>query len=817
MSLIRHVWDNVISSRGLGFLLAFSAALSFAEGVVEKRSSDSRSAESVLAAFDSSGASNSALVPPPSIASPNTALSKATTDSAKIDSLKTAAGKIIADSAASTDSLNLLALQAATNVDAKTDIVDSSLKSVLYLSGGENSPWFYLGVLYAIEEYHIPVDSIVGTSWGAWVGAMWSKGMRLDDMQRLFLESDFEPFVGRDNIEAKTKSDPYQLPLSLDGIPSLRYRFALRQDSSGIPHRIFRQLIPDTAGIERSLAHLRFQESLYRQSIKYKIPFRVLKCDGELGESNEDVVHSLPLVGNSKSGEVCPYFALPAEDVVNEFPIIVIADPVRAEISGDPWQKALKQRAAIGLNNQPGVIVRAHTILDSSHKALIQAGFSAMETRMNKLSYLQNRKMSYESMKREVYPWFRYNPTFDSLSAEKHASAKSFWNELDTGVVAPRNFAYAMMQNPVYDSLTLDMQPNGDLVVGAKSSPMFDVAAGGFGSNAFGPNAYAEVDVRFINQMEFGLVFSGFWGGNSYGFLPSFSIDKLWMKNWSVSFAYEWVNLRPLKSFNNSIPSEKRIYSEQKNDVTISVDYAFSDFQKIGLGFVLGNQKFELDTLAYYDHYFSTYPVSPNVHYSLTSGEKEKWFATEGYDVSANLGLQSIGFELGKTDMIPIYLKAMLDMHYTVSPSEHLTFTVGASGGFEQFHEEGMGYVYPKDFEYAVLSDCYRMHPEATPWGNEWFNSALASHHFGLLRMNGALHYKGNGLWLFGAFVRDFEDNPNVELGVNKIVLEPALRLKYKSFSVYAGVTQTVDIETVSNLKSLDDYEYFIRIGDYSF
>ena len=93
-------------------------------------------------------------------------------------------------------------------VSADSTVVDSSLKkqkSVLYLSGGEDSPWFYLGVLYAIEEYHVPVDSIVGTSWGAWVGFMWSRGMRLDDMQRLFLEEDFEPFVGHDFIVEKTE------------------------------------------------------------------------------------------------------------------------------------------------------------------------------------------------------------------------------------------------------------------------------------------------------------------------------------------------------------------------------------------------------------------------------------------------------------------------------------------------------------------------------------------------------------------------------------------------------------------------------------
>ncbi|MBR2074790.1 MAG: hypothetical protein IJ977_05910, partial [Fibrobacter sp.] len=49
-------------------------------------------------------------------------------------------------------------------------------KSVLYLSGGERSPWFHLGVLYAIETYKVRIDSVVGTSWGAFVGYLWTHG-----------------------------------------------------------------------------------------------------------------------------------------------------------------------------------------------------------------------------------------------------------------------------------------------------------------------------------------------------------------------------------------------------------------------------------------------------------------------------------------------------------------------------------------------------------------------------------------------------------------------------------------------------------------
>lgn len=779
MSPIRPALVNLFKDgvmRSLCILAVLSASLAFGAG--------EPSADSVLASFDSATPADS---------------------SVPVDSVTSVGSAAPADSSVPAPSPENVAQPS------------KNLKSVLYLSGGEDSPWFYLGVLYAVEEYGIPVDSVVGTSWGAWVGFMWARGMRLDDMQRLFLEEDFEPHVGHDNIAAKTEWNPFEWPISLEGVPSLRYRFALRSDSSGVPHRISKPLVLDSAGIERALARLRFQESLYRQSAKFKIPFAVLGCDSVVGNTNEDVFKSLPLPGNAESGEVCPYLALPAEDSPDEFAIIVVADPVRSEESGNPWQRALKRYAVEGLNNQPGVIVRAHSVQEKTHNARIQAGFSAMEKRMGSLPFGAERKMDYAGTKSEVYPWFRFNPTFDSLSAEKHIAAKSYWDEKDTGLVAPRRFAYALSQNPVYDSLSFDMQPNGDLVVGAKSSPVFDVAAGGFGSNAFGANAYAELGVHFVDQMEFDLSVGGFWGVSSYGLHPQFNVDRLWNRNWSLSFAYEWQTVRPLKSFNNELAPEDRIYSERRSDLSGRVTYSLDEMQNLSLGFVFGSREFEIDTLAYEERFFNTYPVSPSLHYELLSGKRDKWFATDGYAVNADLGLQSIGFELGRADLIPIYWKGELDAYYAVSPREFATFIFGAAGGFEQYHEEGFGYVYPKDFDYAVLSNCYRFHPEATPWSStEWYNATLASHHYGLLRMSAALHYRGNGLWLFGAYVHDFENNPSVvSLGTNKVVLEPTFRLKYKSINVLLGMSRTVDFETAGDLNKFSDYKYFIRIGDY--
>ena len=227
----------------------------------------------------------------------------------------------------------------------------ASLKTVLYLGGGERSPWFQLGVLYAIEEYGIPVDSIVATSWGAWIGALWSRGVPLDNIQKMMLDPAIAPFVGHDlsaaeNLRGVTQRDPLEMPVSVSGVPSVRQRFTLSVDSAHFLERQKKPLTPDSMQVVRALAKLRLQESLYRQRSKYRIPFSVQSCDAGnpviVGDLTHQVIATLPLWDNP-SGELCPYYAMPAEDNASELSVIVVADPLRAPLTGSPSVQLVNQ------------------------------------------------------------------------------------------------------------------------------------------------------------------------------------------------------------------------------------------------------------------------------------------------------------------------------------------------------------------------------------------------------------------------------------------------------------------------------------------
>jgi len=740
----------------------------------------------------------------------------------------------IADSSANAVEDTVAAVAPNTIADSAVAQPSQSVKTVLYLSGGERSPWFHLGVLYAIEEYGIPVDSVVGTSWGAWVGSLWAKGVPLDEIQRLMKESEIAPYVGHDlsdpaNTLGVEKRDEFELPISPKGIPSMRQRFTMNIDDDGLASRRKKSLYPDSMGVKRSLAKVRFQEILYRQNLAYKIPFSVQGCNGkDEGKQPANIIASMPLWNESGAtnngdiinGELCPHYALPVEDNVAQFPIIVIADPLRSTFSGDARSNLLKNQAAIALNNLPGATVRAHTSLDTSYTKMIQLGFSTLEHSLKEFASLGNRRVSYKDVltNKEIRKsWFRFNPSFDSLSSETQRAVKTYWNESDTGLVALDNFAGKFLKNPAYDSLNFDMQPTGDLMVAASVHPTFDVAVGGFGSNVFGANAYFEGSVNYVNQMEIELVLSGFWGMSSYGVQPRLNVSKLWNKHWGLQFGYDYLMLSPLKGFNSDIPLDTRVHSEERSNLNMSVTYEVDDFQKVSAEFLFGHSEFELSPLYYGSTKIKTNPVAPTLHYEFSKGEQGAWFAKNGFAANVYAGLESIGYDYGIGDLVPIYWKFYGDVRYSVSPKPFVTLTAGAAGGIERYHDEGHGYVSPKSFEYRPLDIAYRFQVRPTPWSTEWYNEDLASHEYTLVRGSASLHGKYFGVWLFAAWYHDFEENPISMMGRDKFIVEPALRFAYKSFELYAGMNRIVDKESAGELNAFSDYTYFIRLGSYSF
>ena len=698
-------------------------------------------------------------------------------------------------------------------------------KSVLYLGGGERSPWFFLGTLYALEEYKIPVDSIVATSWGAWMGALWSLGVSIDDIQRLMMDPHVVNYLGVNSIQEKTEHDAFSLPVSVEGIPSLRERFSFYADTAGHVYRSMHALVPDTASIERSLSRLRFEESLYRQRGTYRIPLTLVTCDSAVeNPSYAEIVNSLPIAGNEKSGELCPYLALPNVKNPQEASLIVVSDPVRYELDGDAEMRTIKKNVLSKLGEVQGIFVRAHSIRDTSRKSMIQAGFSAVEHGLREIIPVVDGRREY-SDKQKSDAWFEFHPVFDSLSSEHHSAVLSYWNSKDTGFVAPSRFAYSIASKAPYDTISMSMQPDGGLLIDVGVHPTIDVAVGGFGSNVIGANAYGEMTLNYVNQMEIALTLAGFYGTSSYGFRPRLGVSNLINRRWSFNFGYDLMKLRYLKAFeNDNVAAKNRFEYETRNDLFLSAKYAIDKMQSVEVKFLFGSHEIKLspESIPEYDFFddvvvntdikYETTPVTQSVHYSLLNGDEDPWFATKGYAANAYLGMNLIGY--GFHQRGPIYGIYSFDGRFSFSPTQNTSVTAGAAMGFDAYRDGH--FQFPRNFENAAMEDRYRLHVAATPWSGDWLDPELSTHGYALLRLNAGVHRQGFGAWLSFAYVHDFEDKATARLNSNKFVFEPALRYKYRSFTVYAGLNRIVDTETFGDIKHIKNYRYFIRIGDYN-
>jgi len=67
-----------------------------------------------------------------------------------------------------------------------------SQKVGLVLSGGGASGIAHIGVIKALEENHIPIDYITGTSMGAFIGALYAAGYTPDEMEKIVLSPQFQ-------------------------------------------------------------------------------------------------------------------------------------------------------------------------------------------------------------------------------------------------------------------------------------------------------------------------------------------------------------------------------------------------------------------------------------------------------------------------------------------------------------------------------------------------------------------------------------------------------------------------------------------------
>lgn len=90
----------------------------------------------------------------------------------------------------------------------------------LVLGGGGARGGAHVAVLRQLEAQQIPVDLIVGTSIGAFVGGLYAQGKTPAEIERLLLQlpwnEGFRDRVDRDEVPVRRKEQRDQFPINLD-------------------------------------------------------------------------------------------------------------------------------------------------------------------------------------------------------------------------------------------------------------------------------------------------------------------------------------------------------------------------------------------------------------------------------------------------------------------------------------------------------------------------------------------------------------------------------------------------------------------------
>ncbi len=682
-------------------------------------------------------------------------------------------------------------------------------KTVLYLGGGSRSPWYSLGVLYAIRDYRISVDSIAGTSWGAFVGSLWASGLELDEIQRILTDTLFVSQV----LPQTPQEKPLDLPIAFSGEPALAFRFSFFGDSSGRARLKPKSLEPDVAFLKQSLFRLRLQEALTRTDSTL-IPFSALSCKAGLLVASS-VMDAIPL--SSASGEKCPSFF---PDDSTAFSIYVMAYPVREDgfeeeplaVSG--FQNALAFIRARKDSERRIVTVRPHSLSKSSPLEWMQAGYSDMERKLGELSSIVARKGEPFGPSDSILPRFKIDPSFERIPSIYYSDISSRWNFSDTGIDAPSNFLKRIAESPFYDSVQIGMDSAGLAQVSATATSILEIRLGGFGSNLTGPLAYAGVDFRFVNQFEYALSVDGFVGEHSYAVRPGFLMRGLFAYRGEFSVWGNIARKRPLLGYFAASTRNLRIRELRENDAEMR--FAWKDsLADFSLDVLIGKSEFR--TFRETESFFVN-TLYPKISFVRNREGFEEWFGDKGYRISGSLGFRSVNLTDGTGDA-PLYLALTLDAQKLFAPTRFISFGLGALAGIHVRRESGKGYVYPDPLAtwsggtIRAVDLWYRMHPALSPWSESFNFLETATHHYAAARASLGLHGRLFGAWLFASYMRDFEENPFVDLDANRLLLEPTLRLAYRTIDLRLGLHRLVSLDDFSKLKDLKDFSVFFQVG----
>ncbi len=172
----------------------------------------------------------------------------------------------------------------------------------LVLAGGGARGIAHAGVITALEEMHIPVDAIAGTSMGALVGGLYASGMAAPELKDVIFTMDweraFEDSVDRGELPMRRKSDDYDYPSQI--------QLSFKEGGVALPLGIVegQQVRLIIKELMKDAAHIKDFDDL-------PTPFRAVATDIETGDAY--VFHDGDIVTAMRASMSLPGLLAPVE------------------------------------------------------------------------------------------------------------------------------------------------------------------------------------------------------------------------------------------------------------------------------------------------------------------------------------------------------------------------------------------------------------------------------------------------------------------------------------------------------------------------
>jgi len=615
----------------------------------------------------------------------------------------------------------------------------------LYMGGGYSFVEYHLGVLSEIERLQIPIDTVVGTEWGAFTGALWSAGLSSGQIRELVKSWDSLPRAKQPQNSALWK-----------------IIWLVKHDENGV-------LSLEEVDSKPYFGHLffdfRIQEILSRLNMGSKIHFREI-----------DSSDNYP-------------FPPPESDFAT---IRIFSNPIALrDTNGTP-----AQRYQVALWNRDTTLIMLRPHSKPNMDSLFEAGVAVVQSRRSVLAQINPQSRHGEAAHQQLafqLPRF-YHPVFDSTPSELHGHLESFWNPNDTGIIAVRIFLENLQRDASYRNLEL-IADSVFLQIKTYNNPQLSLSLFGFGGTLFGANIAANANFRFVNQFGYNLDLTAFYGQGVRGLEAELRFERLFLGDGVFLAKPKILEREPLPFFQKDIDEEARLLRENSRGIILGFEKPtgdraalqiatefehkeivsgaakypiYGDYDDEGIRIITG---FRYDSVA-------VNSMFPYMKWLWQSEGYNRWFARDGFMAEFLAGLKAVSVIDFSQNMAP-YVSSQGKVSVTQPVLKYVSISGGAEFGanFRMSKDklalpeelEGFNYYDP------ALDNRYKFAMGMGSYMEEWQTPINSSHRYGILSAGLSLQWQGSGIFLTGGY------------GTEKFFAEPKIRIKSQTFDVVLG------------------------------